>query len=247
MGTEPRNYVAFSGGIDSTALALLLPNATPIFTDTQWEHDELYAHMDRFERVTGRTIIRLQSGYPGGLPGYIADHAYFPNHGARFCTRLFKIEPLNRYLSSRLPALVAIGLRADEPLRPGNLTQMDGLVYHYPLRDRGLDRAACVGVCLEYDLLPRYPVYMARGGCKGCFYKRSAEVTALLALQPTVADELQALEEDVQDERQQPFFMFGNVRQSIRNLRKQPLLFDTASVFQALTTEPAPCGVFCHR
>jgi hypothetical protein len=240
-------YVAFSGGIDSTALALVCPDATPIFTDTEWEHAELYAHLDRFQQVTGREIVRLTSGYPGGLPGYIADHAYFPTHGARYCTRIFKIDVLNRFLASRLPVTVGIGLRVDEPLRVGNLTEVAGLTYTYPLREQGLDRAACVQICLDHGLLPRYPVYMARGGCVGCFYKRPAEVTALLALQPAVADTLEALEETVQDARSRYFYMFKNAGQSIKNLRKQPLLFDPQTVFTQVSTDPAPCGVFCHR
>ena len=242
-----QHYVAFSGGIDSTALALCCPDATPIFTDTQWEHAELYAHMVRFEQVTGRTVVRIQSPHPGGLPGYIRDHGYFPTHGARFCTRLFKIEPLNTFLATHRPAEVSIGLRADEPLRVGNLTTMDGLTFTYPLRMMGMDRAACVNVCLEHDLLPRYPVYMARGGCQGCFFKRRSEVTALLALQPALADTLEALEEDVQDTRSHCFHMFGNAGESIANLRKQPLLFDAQDVFTQLAHDPAPCGVFCHR
>jgi 3'-phosphoadenosine 5'-phosphosulfate sulfotransferase (PAPS reductase)/FAD synthetase len=53
-------FVAFSGGIDSTALALLEPDAIPIFTDTGWEFPELYAHIEKFERVTGRKVERPQ-------------------------------------------------------------------------------------------------------------------------------------------------------------------------------------------
>lgn len=46
-GGKMNNYVAFSGGIDSTALALAMPDAIPVFTDTGWEFDELYAHIEK--------------------------------------------------------------------------------------------------------------------------------------------------------------------------------------------------------
>lgn len=240
-------YVAFSGGIDSTALALLEPDATPIFTDTGWEFPELYAHIEKFERVTGRTVER-----PHGetLPDIIRRKKYLPNHGARFCTQYAKIEPMNRYLKERLPAELLIGLRADEEARPGNLTDMEGLTIRYPLRERGLTRIDVIRVCVQHDLLPRYPVYMARGGCTGCFYKRKSEVQAMVQLVPDVMDGLQELEERVQDERGAFFHMFPSIGMSIRELRQQPALFDMTTLYREAAEDGdkgGNCGLLCHR
>lgn len=243
-----RDIVAMSGGIDSTALALLLPDADLIFTDTGWEFPELYSHLDKFEEVTGRRIHRILPKNPDGLPGIIRETSFLPTFHARFCTREAKIEPMNAWLRTRLPATLNIGLRADEPSRPGNLTNMDGLTIRYPLREQGINRAGCVALCLENNLLPRYPVYMARGGCQGCFFKRKSEVLALIHLRPDLADNLQALEEEVQDERQRFFAMFPNIGMSIREFRKQPILFDANSVFKERYEEDsASCGLLCHR
>lgn len=240
-------YIAFSGGIDSTALALLEPDATPIFTDTGWEFPELYAHISKFEQVTGRKVKRVQEE---SLPDIIRRKKYLPNHGARFCTQYAKIEPMNRYLKAHLPASLLIGLRADEEARTGNLTNIEGLTICYPLRERGLTRITSIRVCVEHDLLPRYPVYMARGGCTGCFYKRKSEVQAMIQLVPTVVDELQELEETVQDERGAFFHMFPAIGMSIRELRQQPPLFDMTTLYrEAADTgdKGAACGLFCHR
>lgn len=155
------HYVALSGGIDSTALALLMYEADLVFTDTRDEFPELYAHLDKIEAVTGRTITRIvHPDWPGGLPQYIEHARFLPNFAARFCTVRFKIEAFNRWLladPSRLPAEMLIGLRADEPadMRVGNLSEIEGLSIGYPLRERGMVRADCVALCLEYDLLPR--------------------------------------------------------------------------------------------
>lgn len=245
-------YVAFSGGKDSTALALLFPDAIPVFTDTKWEHKEVYDHIAKFERVTGREVIRIiNEKYPGGLPEYIKHSKFFPNHAARYCTREFKIEPMNRYLSGRLPAELLIGLRADEPAseRVGNLTDIDGLTIRYPMREMGVNLSGVLRICLENDLLPRYPAYMARGGCIGCFYKRKAQVTAMVHLAPEETAELQRLEESVQDERGKFFYMFGNAGMSIADIKKQPLLFSEADVFQEVATDQlgVNCGLFCRR
>lgn len=244
------SYVAFSGGIDSTSLALLMEDATPVFTDTGWEFPELYAHLDKFEHVTGRRIERItHDKFPGGIPESARYSRFLPNHGARWCTRQFKIEPMNKFLESHTPAELLIGLRADEE-RIGNLTEMDGLTIRYPLREMGMTRLDCIRVCAENGLLPRYPVYMARGGCTGCFYKRKSEVRAMIALVPDVIDVLQELEEGVQDERGSFFHMFPNVGMSIADLRAQPFLFDPSEVYAQAADKSdmgAACGLFCNR
>ena len=247
------SYVAFSGGIDSTALALSEPDAVPVFTDTKWEFPEVYAHLRHFERVTGREVIRIaHPDYPGGLPQYIEEHKFLPNHGARFCTRIFKIEALNHYLSERLPVELLIGLRADEPeeLRVGNLTELEGLAIRYPLRERGMTRMDCIALDLDHELFPRYPVFMARGGCIGCFYKRPSEVRAMVELVPEVVDQLQALEESVQDERGKFFHMFPNVGMSIAEIRQQGRLFNLPDLYREAadgSDKGVACGLFCHR
>ncbi len=244
------DYVALSGGVDSTALALLMPHAELVFTDTGWEFPELYAHLDRIEAVTGRAITRIQS-HRGSLPDIIRHKRIMPGHGVRFCTRESKIAPFHKYLKGKAPANLCIGLRADEE-RVGNTGEglPEGIAIRYPLREMGMTRRDVVRVCLEHDLLPRYPVYMARGGCVGCFYKRKSEVTAMVHLRPDVMDELQELEESIQDRRERYAIMFPSIGMSIRDFRRQPLLFDVEQVYgDALRRDemtPA-CGLFCNR
>lgn len=174
-----------------------------------------------------------------------------PGHAARFCTRMSKLEPYHKYLEGKAPAELLIGLRADEE-RIGNtgVGLPDGIEIRYPLREMGMRRLDVVRICAEHDLLPRYPVYMARGGCTGCFYKRKSEVTAMVHLRPDVMDELQALEEEVQDERDKYAIMFPSIGMSIRDFRRQPLLFDVEQVYgDALKRDEmsANCGLFCNR
>lgn len=247
-------FAAFSGGVDSTALAILSKDATPIFTDTGDEFDVIYEHIDKFEKATGRQVLIIRPAET--LPAYEVRAKFLPNHGARFCTRMFKIEPMNEYLGSHLPAELQIGLRADEPPddRVGNLTELAGLSIRYPLRELAYSRADCVKLCLQHDLLPRYPPYMARGGCKGCFYKRRAEVVAMIHLVPDVVDELVSREEAVQHERGKYFHMFSNVGRSVASIRdqyqRQEIMFSLDEIYaQAADSSDKGdnCGLFCHR
>jgi len=242
-------FVAFSGGVDSTALALICPDAQLVFTDTGWEFPELYAHINKFEKMTGRNVIRLKSKH-GSLPDYIKKQNYFPGHGSRYCTRLFKIEPYNEFIKNHLPAELLIGLRADEPERIGNITNLEGLKIRYPLREKGLDRVDCLKICADTGLLPRFPLYMARGGCIGCFYKRKAEVSAIVNLLPEVAEGLKELEKEVQDQRGKFALMFPNAGKSIQAIQAQGELFSANEVYQSAMKNDdvgLECGLFCNR
>jgi hypothetical protein len=238
-------YVAFSGGVDSTALALLMPDACPIFTDTGWEFPHVYEHIKRFEQVTGRDVKRLKNKkYPSGIPEYIKHSAYLPSFGRRWCTVMFKIKPNEGFLQEGDTLL--IGLRADEPGRVGNV----GNYARYPLREMGLNRGDCVRICAENDLLPRHPVYAARGGCVGCFYKRKSEVIAMAALVPETFNSLVELEEAAQHPGKRYFCMFPNVGMSIREIQAQPMLFEPEQVYASAydTSDYGPaCGLFCNR
>jgi len=244
-----RRFVAFSGGVDSTALALICSDAQPVFTDTGWEFPELYAHIDKFEKVTKRKVIRLKSKYIS-LPDYIRNQKFFPGHGARFCTRLFKIEPYNEFIKTHLPAELLIGLRADEPERIGNITELEGLKIRYPLREKGFNRINCLKICADAQLLPRFPLYMARGGCIGCFYKRKSEVSAIVNLLPEVAEDLKKLEKEVQDQRGKFALMFPNTGKSIAAIQAQGELFNADEVYTAAQQNDdvgLECGLLCNR
>jgi 3'-phosphoadenosine 5'-phosphosulfate sulfotransferase (PAPS reductase)/FAD synthetase len=241
------NFISFSGGKDSTALAALMPQGIPIFADTGAEFPETYAHLDRFEEITGREVVRLKSKQ-GTLIDYIRKAKFLPGHHARFCTRMFKIEVMEQFLEARSCRL-AIGLRADED-RTGNKGDAPNIEIQYPLQDWGLKLWDILRICTDYNLLPRYPVYMARGGCINCFYKRKAEVQAMAQLIPDTLDVLQNVEEEVQDERGKFAYMFPNCQASIRDIRRQQFMFDPQAVYAAAAQRGdygKACGLFCGR
>lgn len=242
------DYVAFSGGKDSTALCLVMQDTIPVFTDTGWEHEQVYAHIDKFERVMGREVVRIKSK-KGSIPEYIRKYNYFPNYGARYCTRIFKIEAMNNWLMDKLPATLSIGLRADEPTeeRIGNLSKIDGLTIRYPLREYNIGIAGVIKLCKDANLLPRYPAYMAGGGCIGCFYKSKGQILSFVHQAPEKeVKEMEELEACIQDERPKYFHAFGNIGMSIAEIKKQPLLMSANEVF-AEASKVKFCGAFCGK
>ena len=73
---------------------------------------DLYAHLDKIEAATERPIRRLP--HPRAIRAACRPHIqaskFLPNHGARFCTRMFKIETMNAYIASLgEPATLLVG------------------------------------------------------------------------------------------------------------------------------------------
>ncbi len=166
--TTPTHYVSFSGGADSTALAILLANQGVdfelVFADTGAELPETYWTVPRVARALGRklhvlsgpTFFQALSNYGFMLPGA----------RNRWCTRVLKQEPMDAWYSAH-PGTVSIGIRADEAHRMEKKTSRK-MVYEYdrPLIDAGLGKAEVRALCAKRDLLN--PCYEWRSNCS-CF------------------------------------------------------------------------------
>lgn len=119
------NYVAFSGGKDSTALVLRMHELAEefecLFTPTGNELPSLLVHIEAVMGMVGKTLHT-----PGGptLEELI-----------QRCTRQIKIEPCIEFLTARPGSTLSVGLRADEEAREGLYGPY--ATYRYPLREWG--------------------------------------------------------------------------------------------------------------
>lgn len=249
-------FIAFSGGVESTTMCLLYGGeATAIFSDTGWEHQVMYDRLLMVEEKIKAihpnfTIVRVQNEKHGRLQDYIREKKYFPGIRSRFCTRMFKIEPIDNFLKSQGDCQLMIGLNADEGDRVGNLEKMENVQYDYPLFQNGITRQMCIDKLTEVDLLPELPVYMRRGGCVGCFFKSKKEFSAMYHLAPDEFKDVESIEKDIQDKRGQ-FYSIRKDIPSMEDLRQyeEQSLFPPEELYEALlkADEVSNCGVFCHR
>ena len=165
--------VAFSGGKDSTATALLMHERGEdfelLFTPTGNELPALGAHMAAVVAKVGKRLILPPNR---SLAEWIAHFDALPNNRQRWCTRLIKIEPCIAYLKSHPGITLGIGLRSDEETRQG--LYGEHAAYRYPLREAGMDLAAVLALCERHDLLPGF-----RTDCAVCPYQRLIEWYAL--------------------------------------------------------------------
>lgn len=134
------HIVGLSGGKDSTALALRLAEVEPraytyLCTPTGNEPAAMLDHWAHLETLLG-PIVRLQSHT---LEELIADQHCLPSHRMRWCTRRLKIQPTIAYFRAHAPAVLYVGLRADEETREG--IYGDEVVSDFPLRRWGWTEA----------------------------------------------------------------------------------------------------------
>ena len=249
-----KKLFSFSGGVESTTMGVLFGDkADGIFSDTGWEHEVMYERIDFVEK-------RIKMFYPDfkiikvkrdgeTLPEYIERGRYFPNHGARFCTRMFKIEPIDNYLKQFKDegAILMIGLNSDEiEQRTGNHGNLPFVSYEYPLADKNINRSQCKAILKQLDLLPDFPAYMQRGGCIGCYYKSKKEYEAMAILNPNEFAKVEQLEKIIQDKRDKYFSIIQKKPMSYIRESVQNMIFDAKDIYPTVNNA-TKCGVFCNR
>ena len=162
-------FVAFSGGKDSTALALRLgelgADFSLLFTPTGNELPDLREHIDRVVAMTGRSLVEPPNR---SLDFWIRYHEALPNDRMRWCTRQIKIEPCLAFLRSQPGAVLYVGLRADEEERRGIYSAT--VDTQFPMREWGWGLAE-----VQKYLRQRGVSVPARTDCAVCYGQRIEE------------------------------------------------------------------------
>ncbi len=165
-----KHIIGLSGGKDSTAMALRLAEVEPrdytyIFTPTGNEADDLQQHIERLECMLKMSVVRITNGT---LESHMDRQNALPSHKMRWCTRVLKIEPTIAYFKSVAPAVMYVGLRADEEERGG--IYGDIVTSDFPLRRWGWTETDV----MDY-LFQRGVSVPSDTGCKWCYEKRLSQ------------------------------------------------------------------------
>ena len=182
-------------------------------SDPRAKLPETYEYLDRLEHVLGRPIIRISalemldiSAKPGrsAFDVVLYEHfnGYLPSPRSRWCTRMLKIHPYEKYIGSA-PAYSYIAIRADENRqgylgnggKPVLLSEEPNIVPVYPFKDDGLGLADVQRLLDDSGLgLPRYYEWRSRSGCYFCFYQQIAEWQGLKERHPSLYDKAKTYE-----------------------------------------------------
>lgn len=251
-----KRFISFSGGVESTTMCVLFgKGATAIWCDTGAEHELMYQRINDLEIKLKELhegdfeLVRVKSKKYNGLEEYAKKQKYMPSGQARYCTRLFKIEPIDEFLSTQGECELMIGFNVDEEDRTGNLELKSNVKYTYPLIDYLFTREECEAILRFEGFHPNFPVYMLRGGCRMCFFKSEKEYRAMYHLNKKEFEEMMQFEEGMQDKRLKFYSIMSNGK-SLRQLAKEcesELFVDVKSLYEDYKKEGKSCGAFCHR
>ena len=135
-----------------------------ICTPTGNEPPAMIDHWLKLGKLLGKPIKPVTMGK--SLTGLCEIQNCLPNFRMRWCTRMLKIVPFQRYIMEHLPCTLYVGIRADE-VREGVDHDMELLVStRYPLAEVGMDLQGVVAYlkCRGIEI-------PERTDCELCFFQ----------------------------------------------------------------------------
>ena len=212
--------VSLSGGKDSTACLLWALDTLPkkdiiaFYTDTKWEHDDVYKYLDYLEKELEIKIIRLESE---GMEALSKRKKMMPNPTMRFCTYELKIKTFlqfvhDEFIVKDIDFINITGVRREESQARSNTEcfkiqretirfedgrdniTVDIKVMH-PVAYWDTQRVFDYHKLHKIDVNPLYKRGFTRVGCYPCIYARKHE---LMLMEDKYVQRLRNLEKDMQ-------------------------------------------------
>lgn len=211
VSARPTAWVSYGGGVNSTALAVLLvqgkfPQYKPfrfLWSDVQDEKPETYDYIFRefmpWLRKNNHTleVIRPREGVleRSERLGCVIQRT------VRRCTSEAKIRPIERYLKAfgRKGDVQLLGIDAAESHRAKEAYPTDLFIKRYPLIELDIDRDGCLTIIQDAGL----PIPV-KSGCWHCPFMRKAEVIELALNEPCKMNRIIALEANSNERQPMP-------------------------------------------
>jgi hypothetical protein len=204
MDTE---MISFGGGVNSVAMTILLVNegwrGPIVFADTGGEHPETYCYLTYFSKWVAERGMEITRISPETHPQlYQHDKRLSDNHTleafclmrgilpltfVRWCSVMWKREPIEALKAQSGITVTLLGICADEPQR----IHLDDISYAYPLADRGITRGGCQRI-IQAEGLEVPP----RSACFFCPNARIAEFRRLFHDNPDLYERAASLEDN---------------------------------------------------
>lgn len=233
-------YLSYGGGVNSTAMMILLNEKKiefeSVFVDHGADYPETYKYVDLLKEK-GFPITIIKSGdYNKRIKGldlteYCKKYRIMPSRQMRWCTSEFKIIPMYAYFER--PCSVLIGFHADEYKR-AKPSQDPDITNEFPLIDYDINQQGCVEIIKKANL----PVPM-KSGCFYCPYQRVGQFRQLRDQRPELYCIAKSIEDDFNERRQdqgkKEFYLKGDMPLDKLVKENQKEIFDEFR-------KPCQCG-----
>lgn len=190
-----KNYLSFGGGVNSVALHLLLLDQgvdfEAVFVDHGADWPETYEYLKIFQtwlKKHGYKPVTVLKPKYGDLYDYSLAYKMIPVIWPRWCTRLFKIEPVQKYVET--PCFMLLGIDYGEAKR-AKISIKDGIEHRWPLIEAEIDRDGCKQIIEKHCL----PLPM-KSGCFFCPYQKVRQWKQLRRMHPNLFCKAEKLEKE---------------------------------------------------
>lgn len=188
-----KKYLSFGGGVNSTALLLLLRDEgekfEPIFVNHGTDWPETYQYIEYLKfHLLDFNLTEIKPNYQGysNLYDYCKAKKFLPSIYLRWCTYRFKLQPLWDYVEK--PCIMYIGISAEEKHRI-LVKQPKGITGKWPLVEKGITRNECIKIIRDSGL--EVPV---KSGCYICPFQSKKQLRKLYAKHPNLFEKVVELE-----------------------------------------------------
>ena len=188
-----KKYLSMGGGVNSTAMLILLTEQNEefetIFVNHGGDYPRTYAYID-YLRDNGFEITEIIPDVEGchTIYDYSIRKRILPSWRFRWCTDKFKIRPINRYIKT--PCTMFIGFDYGE-LKRKTENASNEVQNKFPLIDAKMYRDDCIKIILEYGLYPPN-----KSGCWFCPFMPKSEVRELFLNHRTLYEKALAMEQN---------------------------------------------------
>ena len=201
-----KTYLSFGGGVNSTALYILMEREgrefEAVFANHGCDWPETYKYVE-WMNDNAHPVTSISARRAGlDLYSYYWKYHLIPTRIMRHCTEHFKVRPLHAYMGDE-PYNEMLGIDASESHRADRL-QREGL--SFPLLDRGINRQGCLGI-IDRAGWPR----PRKSGCFLCPFQRVWQWEELRVKHPDLLAKAIALEQHCADwlvkQERKPFYL----------------------------------------
>lgn len=203
-----RHLITFSGGVTSAKVCDIVLNKIPeseiIFTDTGWEHPDLFRFMDNLEKRWDRKITILKDDRYETPEDLFYDKRFLGSNRVPLCSRVLKAELMQKYTNQG--DILYFGIDNTEKHRATRISK----VYEkfkvtciYPLIEQNIDKQSVIDeIENEWNIkIPiLYKMGFAHNNCSGgCVRQGKAGWLHLLKTYPDIYRDRERVENEMSE------------------------------------------------